>query len=212
MGAASLFYYKGYLLRDRTARPNICAWFDGLESRNTYLGTQSDYHTHSHDLPPQLGGCYFDGPEAERHSARRIDLGPWDATLPDTGLPEPKSATAEAVFRVSRHKDSIISVNPTESQVVDEALRIALTSLIAPPGEDEEPLPMPSGKKADVALRYIRDRISVPRDMSVWAARRLKTALETTAARCGKNQGPPIPTRHRRDTDGRAFRKKAAKH
>ena len=25
---ASLFYYKGFTLRDPTARPNLCRWFD----------------------------------------------------------------------------------------------------------------------------------------------------------------------------------------
>jgi glutathione S-transferase len=29
-----------------------------MESRPTYRGTQSDFHTHVHDLPPQMGGCY----------------------------------------------------------------------------------------------------------------------------------------------------------
>ena len=28
--------------------------FDGMEDRETYRGTQSDFHTHVHDLPPQV--------------------------------------------------------------------------------------------------------------------------------------------------------------
>ena len=36
--------------------PNIEAWFEALEKRPTYLGTRSDFYTHVHDLPPQLGG------------------------------------------------------------------------------------------------------------------------------------------------------------
>ena len=39
---ASLFYYKGFTLRDPTVRPNLCRWFDALEQRETYLGTQPD--------------------------------------------------------------------------------------------------------------------------------------------------------------------------
>ena len=56
---ASLFYYKGFTLRDPQAFPKISAWFDGLESRSTYRGTQSDFHTHCHDLPPQMGGKFL---------------------------------------------------------------------------------------------------------------------------------------------------------
>ena len=52
---------------------------------------------------------------------------------------------------------------------------------------------------SDLVLRYLRDRISVPRDMSIYAAKRLKTALEKTASSVGTNQGEVIPTKHRRD-------------
>ena len=47
---ASLYYYKGYSLREDN--PRFSAWFDAMESRATYRGTQSDFHTHVHDLPP----------------------------------------------------------------------------------------------------------------------------------------------------------------
>ena len=58
---------------------------------------------------------------------------------------------------------------------------------------------------ADVALRYVRDRVNVPRDMSLWAARRMRAGLEAMAAECGSGQGPAIPTRDRRDQNPRAF-------
>ena len=44
---ASLYYYKGYSLREEN--PRFAAWFDAMESRATYRGTQSDFHTHVHD-------------------------------------------------------------------------------------------------------------------------------------------------------------------
>jgi glutathione S-transferase len=58
---------------------------------------------------------------------------------------------------------------------------------------------------SDVGLRYLRDRISVPRDMSIYAAKRLKEALETTAALVGNNQATPIPFNHRRDQNPANF-------
>jgi glutathione S-transferase len=186
---ASLYYYKGYSLRE--ANPRLSDWFDGLESRSTYRGTQSDFHTHVHDLPPQMGGCYENGtPEARRHQ-QQVDQGPW-LGLPDVRYPEPESSRAEALQRVLRHRANIIRVNPVRDPAFDEALRCALTYLMT-----GESCPPPKG--TDVGLRYLRDRINVPRDMSIYAAKRLRAALEHTAALVGDQQGPAIPVRHRRD-------------
>ncbi|KAG2493053.1 hypothetical protein HYH03_008716 [Edaphochlamys debaryana] len=54
---ASLAYYKGAYIRGRGRWPAVERWFDAMESRPTYMGTRSDFYTHAHDLPPQLGGC-----------------------------------------------------------------------------------------------------------------------------------------------------------
>ena len=58
---------------------------------------------------------------------------------------------------------------------------------------------------SDAALRYLRDRINVPRDMSIYAAKHLRTSLEATAALDGNRQGPDIPLRHRRDPGPHEF-------
>jgi glutathione S-transferase len=93
----------------------------------------------------------------------------------------------------------MIRCNPCDDSVADEALRCALTGLVT--GELVKP---PAG--GDVALRYIRDRVNVPRDMSLHAARRMRTTLEATAALAGNGEGPPIPIRHRRDQNPVEFR------
>ena len=72
---ASLFYYKGYDLRKE--HPKIGDWFDAMESRETYRGTQSDFSTHAHDLPPQMGGCYFKFGQEETNESRLVDFGPF---------------------------------------------------------------------------------------------------------------------------------------
>jgi glutathione S-transferase len=51
----------------------------------------------------------------------------------------------------------------------------------------------------------LRDRINVPRDMSIYAAKHLREALEATAALVGEAQGAPIPLKHRRDQDPALF-------
>eukprot|EP00882_Tetradesmus_deserticola_P012311 GHRQ01013047.1.p1 GENE.GHRQ01013047.1~~GHRQ01013047.1.p1 ORF type:complete len:320 (+),score=109.31 GHRQ01013047.1:150-1109(+) len=44
--AASLAYYKGFVMRGSGKFPALEAWFDAMESRPTYLGTKSDHYTH----------------------------------------------------------------------------------------------------------------------------------------------------------------------
>lgn len=194
---ASLYYYKGYSLREDN--PRFSDWFDAMESRPTYRGTQSDFHTHAHDLPPQMGGCYKNTAPQTQTNMHRVDNGPW-VGLPDATYPEPDNARQEALQRVIKHHANMIKVNPAEDHLFDEALRCALTHLIT-----QDVCTPPPG--SDMGLRYLRDRISVPRDMSIYAAKRLKESLETTAALVGNRQGPAIPTRHRRDQDPSNFAK-----
>jgi glutathione S-transferase len=192
---ASLYYYKGYSLR--AENPRFAAWFDAMESRATYRGTQSDFHTHVHDLPPQMGGCWENGEPQMLINKARVDNGDWDG-LPDALFPEPESARAEALYRTVKHHANLIRVNPADDRLVDTALRCALTNMMN--GTDCSPPP-----GSDAALRYVRDRINVPRDMSIYAARRLRAALEATAALVGNAQGTPIPFNHRRDQNPLEF-------
>ena len=192
---ASLYYYKGYSLREEN--PRLSDWFAAMESRSTYRGTQSDFHTHAHDLPPQMGGCWENGEPQMQLNKTRVDNGPWQG-LPDVTYLEPETSRTEALHRVIKHRANIIRVNPADDQLIDAALRCALTHLMThqtcspPPGSDP-------------ALRYLRDRISVPRDMSIYAAKRLRESLETTAALVGDRQGSPIPVQHRRDQNPAEF-------
>ena len=192
---ASLYYYKGYSMRE--SNPRFSAWFDAMETRSTYRGTQSDFHTHVHDLPPQMGGCYSNGEPQTIANQERVDRGSWFG-LPDVGYPEPETSRTEALQRVIKHKDSIIKANPADAKLFDKALRCALTTMMT-----EETCAPPSG--SDVALRYLRDRINVPRDMSIYAAKRLRTALESTAALDSDRQSEPIPVRHRYDQNPASF-------
>ncbi len=188
---ASLYYYKGYSLREEN--PYFSRWFNAMESRWTYRGTQSDFHTHAHDLPPQMGGCYENGTNQAKINRKLVDEGDW-FQLPDVSYPEPENSRQEALYRVFKHRQNIINVNPADNQLFDEALRCALTNMMT--GEVCTPPP-----NSAVPLRYLRDRISIPRDMSIYAGKRLRTALEFTAQLQGDSQPEPLPIRHRRDQD-----------
>jgi len=192
---ASLYYYKGYSLREEN--PKLSDWFDAMETRETYRGTQSDFHTHVHDLPPQMGGCYENSEAQTELNQRRVDHGPWFG-LPDAGYAEPDTAKAEALARVIKHRANIVRANPADDQLFDLALRCALTRMMT--GEGCQP-----PADSDAALRYLRDRINVPRDMSIYAAKHLRTALENTASLVGTQQGPTIPIRNRYDQNPLVF-------
>ena len=124
-------------MRDKVTRPNVCRWFEALEARDTYMGMQSDFHTHAHDLPPQMGGCYFSGGVQQQKATALVDSGPYLA-VQDSSVPEPPDACAEAIFRVARHKDKLMQANPHVKALggaaLDEAIRAGGPSVrIAPP-------------------------------------------------------------------------------
>ncbi|MBE9221404.1 glutathione S-transferase family protein [Cyanobacterium stanieri LEGE 03274] len=193
---ASLYYYKGYSLREEN--PNLSRWFDAMETRPTYRGTQSDFHTHAHDLPPQMGGCYSNREPQTLKNQQRVDQGDW-FLLPDVAYPEPENSRQEALHRVLKHRHNIIDINPTDNQLFDQALRSALTYMMT-----KEDCPPPN--QSALGLRYLRDRINVPRDMSIYAGKRLRQALEYTASLDSNIQPEPLPIRHRRDQNPLNFR------
>ena len=47
-------------------------WFEAMEQKPSYLGTKSDFYTHVHDLPPQLGGESGLSDCSQRNRTRRI--------------------------------------------------------------------------------------------------------------------------------------------
>ena len=79
-----------------------------------------------------------------------------------------------------------------KNKLFDQPLRAALTSMISK--KDCRP-----EENSASALRYLRDRISVPRDMPLMSGRLFRQALERTANIDGSDLGPKIPTRNRLD-------------
>ena len=154
---ASLAYFKGFALRQ--SHPGIDRWLSALEQLETYRGTQSDVHTHAHDLPPQMGGCWADDSEGQRLMAAAVDAGQGLGELESRWTPPPADGMPRerALERVLRHRSTLLARNPL-GDAFDQPLRAALTALMQ--GRSVSPEP---GSAA--ALRYLRDRISVPRDM-----------------------------------------------
>ena len=191
---ASLAYYKGYSLRDE--HPIINTWLKNLEKLEEYRGTQGDFHTHAHDLPPQMGGCFTYSNKNQQLFAQEIDIGSGlgQLELVDFKVDQKSEQHFEALAleRVIKHKERIVSVSPMKNKLFDQPLRAALTSMISK--KDCRP-----EENSASALRYLRDRISVPRDMPLLSGRLFRQALERTANIDGSDPGPEIPTRNRLD-------------
>ena len=191
---ASLAYYKGYSLREE--HPFINTWLRKLEQLEEYRGTQGDFHTHAHDLPPQMGGCFTSSNSIQQMFAKEIDIGTGLGTLELADFKVDKkfeqNHAAIALERIIKHKERIIAVNPMRNKLFDQPLRAALTSMISKNACSPE-------KRSASALRYLRDRISIPRDMPLLSGRLFRQALERTANIDGSDIGPEIPTRNRLD-------------
>ena len=82
--AASLAYYKGFAMEGGGRWVGLDAWFAAMAERPAYAGIKSDYYTHCHDLPPQLGGCEANGDETQKQFAAAIDgqFDHWRLPLP----------------------------------------------------------------------------------------------------------------------------------
>ncbi|GBG24085.1 Glutathione S-transferase DHAR2 [Hondaea fermentalgiana] len=194
---ATAYYYKGFHLRYSASYPHISAWFDAMEARHTYRGTLSDFATHAHVVPPLFGVCHESGDDHQQECKRHVDEGPY-LSIPDTGLDPPPNFARVALARVIKHKNSYMKQNPHRHGDTDEALRCALTFMMT-----QIPLRPPEGTAS--SLRYMRDRICVPRDMPCHSAEILRHSLEETARRDSLVKGTPIPVKHRLDQEPFAF-------
>lgn len=216
--AASLAYYKGFYIRGQGRWPAVDRWFDALEQRPTYLGTKSDYYTHCHDLPPQLGGCAMSPSGVPIATTLDGGNGGWKlplAPLSSTSMPEPHSAPEspaldrlEAASKIVRNRANLTRfalrgpgqpgpkpvsaplADPTAipalefSDGMEVALRRLAYLLLCPtdvssrlhvqvnPSRNAFPsTPVIQG------LEYVRDRVGVPRDLRLPAARHMRATI-----------------------------------
>ena len=150
-----------------------------------------------------MGGCFTYSNAKQQLFAQEIDIGSGlgELELIDFKVDQNSEQKFEALAlgRVIKHKERIIAVSPLKDKLFYQPLRAALTSMISK--KDCRP-----EKNSASALRYLRDRISVPRDMPLLSGRLLRQALERTANIDGSDLGPEIPTRNRLDQNPIQFK------
>ncbi len=193
---ASLSYYKGFNLRSNYR--NVDKWLTLFEATSVYRGTQGDFHTHAHDLPPQMGGCYKESNEQQICFSDLIDSGEGLGNYELNKNYDSQYYAKIALNRVIKHKENLLLVNPYDKKAFEESLRSALTHMLT--SEIRIPRKL-SGK----SLRYLKNRISVPRDMPVISARLLRQSLNKIELLSDDNEIEEIPLKHRYDQDPRNF-------
>ena len=202
--AASLPYYKGFEARSERY-PHLLQWYVSMDSREAYQGIKSDYYTHIHDLPPQIGGCQSAG--NCKPYQMELDSGAWAtdreiSSLVEPMLPaDPQEAARDAVRRTLANFDAVVRfacrgagkkgsrgmsapladpyAEPNEdyTEVVGVSLKQILSSMLdftAPAHVPFTPSSTMSTKERDAvkkSLVYLRQRIGVPRDMTIHGAR-----------------------------------------
>ena len=193
---ASLSYYKGFNIRANY--PYIDKWLTLFENTSSYRGTQGDFHTHSHDLPPQMGGCFKENNPQQVFFSELIDNGEGLGKLELNKDFDSNYYAKYALKRVLKHKDNIIKTNPYDKDFFEESLRAALTYMIT------NNLGIPK-YKAGKSIKYLKNRISVPRDMPVISARLLRQSLNKIESLSENTKIDKIPLNHRYDQNPKNF-------
>ena len=145
-----------------------------------------------------MGGCYRESNEQQITYSKLIDTGEGLGNYELNKNYDSKYCAKIALKRVLKHKDNLLKVNPYNKESFEESLRSALTHMIT--GEVIIPKNF-----SGISLSYLKNRISVPRDMPVISARLLRQSLNKIESLSDNNEIDKIPFRHRYDQDPKYF-------
>ena len=142
--------------------------------------------------------CYKESNEQQITFSKLIDTGEGLGNYELNQNYESKYYATIALKRVIKHKDNLLKGNPYNKESFDESLRSALSHMIT--GEVLIPK-----KLSGISLRFLKNRISVPRDMPIISARLLRQSLNKIESLSDIEKIDKIPLSHRYDQDPRNF-------
>jgi len=220
--AASLTYFKGFIMRGNGQYPALEKWYEAMESRPAYIATKSDYYTYVHILPvlAPLEVSSDAKPFAEKidgisNGSWKLPLEPLSSTStePYSLGDNPAIDTYYAAKKLITNHEAVVMFalracgkkgereqrtaplsDPTAEpgmhafSSADTALRHVAHALLITPDEKQANSSKlmsasASGKtslsceEATSSLKYLRDRVGVPRDLKLPEARQLRAHL-----------------------------------
>ena len=110
--------------------PNLERWFNAMEQRPAYLAFKSDYYTHCHDLPPQLGGCVSGGGQSSASGVTTACL----SSSRQTAVPDPSSMFSPACLHAAYAQRPLTGIEQTAAlSVMTTASMAACTAASSSP-------------------------------------------------------------------------------
>eukprot|EP01042_Synura_sphagnicola_P000261 gene261-270_t len=192
--AASLPYFKGFVVRG-DAYPHLKRWYEAMDTRETYQGIKSDYVAAEYAKEID-GGAWQVEAEAEQCFEPMIPL---DAATARRDASRNLINNHAAVVRFSLRgvsaagsprvsaplADPNARPKETYSALIDIALRHVTSAMITGvrnPEVGRQMLVSQTDRETNAevlrrSLSYLRDRVGVPRDMSVHGARQFRAHL-----------------------------------
>jgi len=187
---ACLLFAKGFDVRALPRYDAVDRWFQAMELRPCYVGTQSDFFNLVHFLPPQAGWFALENNPEEFIAGIDGTDGSWRLPLQPSRFEQSRFSeigALEASMKLVVNHERLVgfsqrSEKAPEPLAVDAAFRMVVCILL---GDRPESLSLPGAKLgspsqrecAARACRYVRDRIGVPRDMRLGSARHFRAAL-----------------------------------
>ncbi|CAM6105332.1 unnamed protein product [Calypogeia fissa] len=202
--AASMPYWLGVQVRAAGRWPALSAWFDAMDSRPSFQALKSDDFGIAHNLELQVGPISSSEAGAFYRALINGTHGSWDLPLKpettawgtDDGTGKGGAKEEAAQFLIA-NKDKklefalkVLNDGDNYRAAVDTGFRIVAQALLG--GVENVDLPRYLPKEVAIAAAYLKDNVSVPRDLTYPAARQLRAHLQWLAFNSGSGLNPVL--------------------
>ncbi|CAM6107171.1 unnamed protein product [Calypogeia fissa] len=196
--SASMPYWLGIQVRGAGRWPALSAWLDAMDSRPSFQALKSDDFGIAHNLELQVGPISSSEAGAFYRALINGTHGSWDLPLKpettawgtDDGTSKGGAKEEAAQFLIANKEKNLefalkgLNDGDNYRAAVDTGFRIVAQALLGG-GVEYVDLPRYLPKEVAIAAAYLKDNVSVPRDLTYPAARQLRAHLQWLANNSG---------------------------